>query len=193
MILLSALVLGLLAGWWRARRRKRPLQLPDLKSVWLVPAAFVPQLAVAYLPGTDGLVPDTLAAAALPVSLTIFLAFVWLNRGLAGMPILLAGLTLNLVVIAANGGWMPISPETASHLPGGDAVLGEPAGSRFGQKDVLLLPQDTRLAFLADRFLLPDWLHYRVAFSLGDMLVAIGVFWLLASPQPMPDLQRSGT
>jgi hypothetical protein len=191
MILLSALVLGLLAGWGWARRHNQPFRLPDLEFVWLVPVAFVPQLVVAYLPGTQHLLPATLAAAALPMSLTVFLAFIWVNRGLAGMPILLAGLVLNLVVIVINGGWMPISPETASHLPGGDAVLSGPPGSRFGQKDILLLPQDTRLAFLADRFLLPDWFPYHVAFSLGDILVAVGVFWLLASPQSMPTLQRS--
>jgi hypothetical protein len=36
------------------------------------------------------------------------------------MPILLVGLLLNLIVIAANG-WMPISPETASRLVGEEA------------------------------------------------------------------------
>ena len=53
---------------------------------------------------------------ALPLSLVIFLMFVWVNRGLAGMPILLAGLVLNLLVISSNGGWMPISPTTAGKL-----------------------------------------------------------------------------
>jgi hypothetical protein len=35
---------------------------------------------------------------------------------------------------------------------------------------------------LADRFLLPDWFPYKVAFSLGDILIALGIFWLLAKP-----------
>jgi hypothetical protein len=179
-ILLSALLLGLLAGWGWAGWHKRPYRAPDLKYIWLALAAFLPQLVMIYLPRARGMVPDWLAVLALAVSLVGFLIFAWLNRGLPGMPVLLGGLILNLLVIAANGGWMPISPETASHLAGGSNISFSSPGSRFGQKDILLLPQNTRLVFLSDRFLLPAFFPYQVAFSLGDVLVAIGAFWLLA-------------
>jgi Family of unknown function (DUF5317) len=185
-ILLIALLLGLLAGWASARWHQRTYRAPELKSIWLVPAALAPQLLVAYLPMGAGWVTSQAASAALPLSLVLFLTFVWLNRRLPGMPVLLVGLILNLVVIATNGGWMPISPSTASHLPGGSDALLAPSGSRFGQKDVLLLPEETQLALLADRFLTPDWGSYRVAFSLGDVFIAIGAFWLLALPEPAP-------
>ncbi len=182
MILLSALLIGLLAGWGWARWQKRPYRAPDLKFVWLVLVGFLPQLIIAYLPATHFLLPNWLAAAGLSASLVAFLVFVWLNRQLPGMPVLLVGVLLNLLVILANGGWMPISPQTASRLIGGDAGQLIGLGNRFGQKDILLLSQDTRLVFLADRFLLPAWFPYQVAFSLGDIFVAIGAFWLLAKP-----------
>lgn len=102
------------------------------------------------------------------------------------MPILIAGLVLNLIVILANHGWMPISPQTAGRLIG-DNVIQYSLGSRFGQKDILLLPQDTHFEFLADRFLLPDWFSYKVAFSLGDLLIALGIYWLLAKPAGQAD------
>lgn len=191
MILLSALVLGLLAGWGWARWQKRAYLFPVLKFLWLVPAAFLPQLLVAYVPATRRLFPDWLAAAALPASLLIFLGFIWLNRTLPGLPWLLAGLLLNLAAMLFNGGWMPISPEIASHLRAANPFDPASLGTRFGQKDILLLPRDTHLAFLTDRFLLPDWLHYQVAFSLGDILVAVGTFWLLASGEPGSRSQRS--
>ena len=187
MILLAALLLGLLAGSAWAHWRKQPYRAPELKSVWLVPAALVPQLAVAYLPAATRYSASWATSTALPLSLVVFLVFVWLNRGLAGMRILLVGLVLNLLVISFNGGWMPISPHTASHLPGGSDGPGNSPGSRFGQKDILLLPQDTRVEFLSDRFLLPDWLHYATAFSLGDVFVAVGAFWLLAYQRAAPN------
>lgn len=190
MILLAALVLGLPAGWGLARWQGRQYRAPDLKYLWLIPAAFAPQLVVAYWPATRELLPPPAAAAALPVSLVAFLAFVWLNRGLPGMPVLLVGLVLNLVVLAANGGWMPISPETASQLPGGSAPEAAVLEMRIGEKDILLRPEDTRLELLSDRFLLPDWIGYRAAFSLGDMFVAAGAFWLLASPPRAPNPNR---
>jgi hypothetical protein len=185
-ILLTALLVGLVAGWARARKEKRPYRAPELKFVWLVPAALLLQLLVAYLPAAWQVATRGVASAALPLSLVAFLVFVWVNRGLPGMPILLAGLVLNLLVISSNGGWMPISPETATHLPGGGDVQSSPLGSHFGQKDILLLPQDTQFEFLSDRLLLPDWFHYAVAFSVGDILVAIGAFWLLARPRLLP-------
>ncbi len=98
---------------------------------------------------------------------------------------MLVGLMLNLIVIVANGGWMPISPETASHLVGNTVAQTFALGSRLGQKDILLASQNMRLAFLADRFLLPSWFPYKAAFSLGDVFIAVGILWLLAKPASM--------
>ena len=162
--------------------RKQPYRAPLLRSLWLVLIAFLPQLVVAYLPITHFLFPDWLAASSLSVSLLLFLVFVWLNRRLPGMPVLIIGLALNLLVILANRGWMPISPQTASQLIDGNVLQIQSLGSRFGQKDILLPPQDMHFEYLSDRFLLPDWFPYKVAFSLGDTLIALGVFWLLAKP-----------
>ncbi len=182
MILLAAIVGGLLVGWVWARWRKVSYQVPDLRSTWLVVAGFIPQLFIAYLPATHFLVPNWLAVASLSASLIAFLAFVWINRRLPGMPVLLAGLMLNLIVMAANGGWMPITPDTASRLRGEDVTKLFALGDRFGQKDILLAPQNIHLGFLADRFLPPAWFPYKVAFSAGDILIGAGAFWLLTSP-----------
>jgi hypothetical protein len=188
-ILLAALLLGLLAGWGWALWHRLPYRPPELKHVWLVPLALLPQVLVAYVPAIAGVGIVGAASAALPFSLLIFLAFVWLNRNLPGMPILMVGLVLNLLVISANGGWMPISPQTASHLPGGADAREVTAGMRLGEKDIVLATESTRLEFLADRFLLPSWLHYATAFSAGDVFVAVGAFWLLAREGEAPNIQ----
>lgn len=180
--MLAALVLGLLTGWGVARWRHLPYRAPELRHLWLVPVSLVPQLAVASWPRLVERLPVTVAGAIVPLSLLGFLAFVWLNRRLPGMPVLLIGLVLNLAVITLNGGWMPVRPEIASQLPGGSPQKGAELGARVDDKSVLLRPEDTRLEFLADRYLLPAMGDYRAAVSLGDMFIAAGAFWLLAVP-----------
>jgi len=65
-------------------------------------------------------------------------------------------------------------------------------GSRFGAKDILLHPQNTRFEWLADRFLLPTWFPYQAAFSLGDVFIALGIFYLLAKPGSYTELTNRG-
>ena len=180
MILLLALLAGWLSGLAYARWQRRPYQVLTIKYLWLAFVAFIPQLLAFYLPATRSRIPDLLAAASLFTSLVLLLVFAWTNRNLAGMWLLMAGLVLNLAVILANGGFMPISPATAARLVPAAVVEAMHVGSRFGfGKDVLLLPEDTHLVWLSDRFLLPAWFFYHVAFSMGDIFIASGIFWLL--------------
>src|SRR5271157_1746358 len=182
MILLLAVLAGFMVGLSRAYWYKQPYVAPNLQAIWLAVVAFLPQLFIAYLPVTHQLFNDGLASASLSGSLVLFFVFAWLNRHLPGMPILIGGLLLNFVVIVINGGWMPITPQTANLLAGKDVLQFMNPGSRFGEKDILLLVQNIHLEFLADRFLPPAWFPYKAAFSLGDILISMGAFWLLAKP-----------
>lgn len=176
MILLAALAAGLVTGLALARWRGVPYQAPDLNHLWLVFVAFLPQYIVFYLFGDR----QNVSALLLPLSQALLLIFAWLNRQLPGMMILLLGTALNFTVIAANRGFMPISPQTASHLVPQAVLENIQPGERFGTKDILLPTEDTRFEWLADRFLPPAWSAYQVAFSFGDVLIAFGVFLLLA-------------
>ena len=180
MILLIALAAGLAAGVVLARWRGHSYQPPELRVSWLAFLAFLPQFILLYLPYFRIRVSDQVSAVCLLASLLIFLGFAWVNRSLPGMSILLIGLALNLTVMAANGGFMPISPQTAGQLVPDGALLDFQSGDRFGVKDIYLPPLDTRFEWLADRFLTPAWFSYRAAFSLGDVFIAIGAFGLLA-------------
>ena len=180
MILLIAVASGFIFGLGRARWLGQPYQAPALKHLWLVVLSFLPQFIAIYFPNTRGQISDEWAGRFLIASQLGLLGFAWLNRNLLGMKILFVGAVLNFTVISANRGFMPISPQTASHLVSAEVLSEIPLGTRFGTKDILLLPEQTRFEILADRFLTPTWLQYPVAFSLGDVFLAIGIFWLLA-------------
>lgn len=180
MILLVGLTLGLFAGYIRAWIRKRSYRWPDIQHVEIALLAFLPQAIVFFIPQTSGFFNQRWAAAILPVSLGILVLFVWLNRHLQGFWLLGLGLLLNLAVIASNGGLMPISPETMAIVHGDQAE--ELYDSRaYGSKSIVLSPEDTRLEWLADRFTVPDALPIQFAFSLGDVFLVVGAFWVLWS------------
>ncbi|MFZ5912088.1 MAG: DUF5317 domain-containing protein [Chloroflexota bacterium] len=181
MVLWLALGAGLVTGIGVSRWQGHPYRPPALQYVWLVFAGFLPQFLAIYLANTRVLFPDWLAASCILISQVALLVFSWFNRRLPGMPVLIVGLMFNLAVIAANGGFMPINPQTAERLVGVERVASLEDGSRFGFKDILLQKSETELEWLADRFLPPQWLPYQVAFSLGDVLVGLGVFQVLAN------------
>lgn len=179
-LLIAAALLGLAAGMARARIGRREYQVPQLRLAWLVVLAFIPQFLAFLLPSTRSTLTQGWAAAALISSQVLLLVFSGVNLRQPGFGLLALGLALNLAVIVLNGGLMPISPETIQalfpNLPAGSWQLGQ----RFGTgKDVVLLAQDTRLWFLSDHLWLPEWIPYRAAFSPGDILIALGAFWLL--------------
>jgi hypothetical protein len=180
MILWLGLGAGLLTGFGLSKWRGHPYRSPTLNHIWLVFIGFLPQFLIIYLGNNRVTIPDWLATLSIVTSQLILLIFAWLNRRLAGMWILIAGLILNLAVMVTNGGFMPINPNTAERIIGTERIASFEFGSRIGFKDVLLPATETRLEWMADRFLLPAWSPYQVAFSLGDVFIALGAFGILA-------------
>ncbi|HEX2980426.1 MAG TPA: DUF5317 domain-containing protein [Anaerolineaceae bacterium] len=181
MILLLAVFAGLIAGGARAIIFRRELQVPSIRLVWLAAAAFIPQAFVFSLPTRYRFTPE-IASGILIVTQFLLLLFVLLNGRLPGFWLLGLGLAMNMLVIGLNRGLMPISPETITRRSDAVPPSAYTVGERLGYgKDVVLRPEDTRLEILADRFVTPSWFPEHFAFSLGDIVLALGMIWFLWS------------
>jgi Family of unknown function (DUF5317) len=143
-----------------------------LKAVVLVVAALVIQTYFVAWP------PDWLTTTS---ALVIFLgsqllvaAFVLLNRRLAGMTLVAAGMLLNLFVIGLNGA-MPVG-ERAIELAGAES-LADPRHVEHGvHLRNELMTSDTAAPFLADVIPVPG---FAKVVSPGDLLVAAGLMLVL--------------
>ncbi len=94
---------------------------------------------------------------------------------LARTPLRIAalGVGLNLLVIGANGGYMPRSTEAS-------AAVGRPVDTiADGQRlaNVGILSDSTRLPWLGDVLPEPQWLPLSNVLSVGDLLLAAGLAW----------------
>jgi hypothetical protein len=181
MILLLAVVIGLIAGLTRAWVKKREYRYDGLRYSWLVLVAFIPQILVFFIPSISRSVSDSLAAVVLVSSQALLLLFAIFNIKLTSFWPIFTGFLANFLVISLNGGLMPISPETIKKMTTTLPNFTFQLGSRLGTgKDIVLNEAATRLAFLSDRFVV-DAKIFIVAFSAGDILISLGVIWLLWS------------
>jgi hypothetical protein len=182
MILLLAIVIGLLATLIRARLNNRTLILPPFRWEWLVFVSVIPQVFVFYIPTIGQWVPEWTIPIIQIISMAGLLIFTSVNLTRPGFWALGVGLFSNFLVIVLNGGWMPIHPQTLKRMVPAQPIEVWEIGTRLGfTKDRIMTYDQTNLAFLSDIFTLPQWIPYKVAFSIGDVLIAIGIFILLWS------------
>ena len=180
MILVAATVLSIAVALLRGGRFTSLVRMP-LRWGVLAVAAFVIQALFIYQTPSRRVIGVWGWEELLFVgSHLLLLVVVWANRQLAGVKWIGLGLLLNLVVMVANGGWMPITPEAIVKVGHTSLVPSLVSGTRvYSSKNIVLSSQETRLWFLSDVFVLSRPFPVPSVFSIGDVFVALGVFLLL--------------
>ena len=107
------------------------------------------------------------------LSFILLLIVAALNLSIPGMKTLGLGILLNLIVMVANGGYMPVSPDDLVEIghPREAEILRAGGTDFYG----IALTAQTRLPFLADIFVLPRFFPIRYVLSPGDTLIGIGL------------------
>ena len=162
MFILYGVVAGLVAGLLAGGRIERLADL-RIRWAWLAIAGLAAQV-VLFVPT----VGDTLGAVAPLVyagSSAAILAVILANLRVPGLALVAAGAACNVAAILANGGYMPVSAEALASLG-----WEEPPG--YSNSAAVA---DPALAPLTDIFAMPSWLPFANVFSVGDVLIAVGV------------------
>jgi hypothetical protein len=165
-LLLGLAVVPLLGGRWSLLGRVR------LSRPGIFYAAIALQLAAFPVKHMPWRTPDRIAVALWLLSYALFAAGLLWNVRVPGVPLVAAGLVMNVAAIVSNGGHMPALP---SALRGAGLVF---AKSRNSEQMA-----SPHLAWLVDRWAAPGWVPWGNVFSAGDVLIAAGglVFVLAAT------------
>jgi hypothetical protein len=177
MILLLALAVALLVAFLRGGSL-RNLANFHLEWGWLAGLALALQIGAIYWATGDSHL--YLQRGALVVSSLLLLPVIWRNRRSPGLALIGLGLVLNLAVMVANGGFMPITPEAVACIEHQHLIAQLDGLERMsGSKGIVLPREETALWALSDVFVIPPPFPLASAFSLGDALLAVGAFLFL--------------
>ncbi len=169
-----AIVIGLLAGGRLVRLNDLEFRVP-----WLFVAAAAIQIGL-MVAGAEGTELVARVGPALYVgTMALLLVGLWLNRRLPGVWIVSVGVFLNLLVIAVNGGSMPVDRRLAERA--GDERMIQLLDSTTYTRHKPVTA-NTRLQPLADVLPLPMLVPRPRWFSpgsIGDVLVTVGACWLI--------------
>jgi hypothetical protein len=169
-VIAAALVIAVLIGG-----DIRRLSQIKIRHLELLLAAFAVKVSVAILGTTHSPVAVTVARPLNVIGALLLLAVVWFNRRIPGAILFGGGLTLNLIVIVAFGGRMPVL--LPHDVDPGSPVLALLRGGLDPLHVALAHPQG--LWFIGDIFAIPGIGGHSSLVSIGDLLMAAGVAWLI--------------
>lgn len=183
MILLIAIIIGVtigvasggsLAGFRTARLR----YLPVLFGLILVQAVIFSSIA-----GRSAFIHRVGPW----IHVATLLGTLWVmsrNTHIPGMKVIMVGAALNILVIVANGGFMPSRESTLAAA--GRTEMAQPSTDAAGQRPIfsnstvaandarLIWDRNNPLLILGDMFAVPKGWPLANVFSIGDVLIAIG-------------------
>jgi Family of unknown function (DUF5317) len=159
---LYALVIGVALG---IALGGRPAGLGSLRFRWS--GVMLAGLLVQVVLFSDT-VAERIGALGPPIyvaSTVLVLAAVVANRSIPGMAIVALGAVSNLAAIVANGGYMPAARSALD-------ALGKSDPTTYSNSTTVESPA---LGPLTDVFAMPPWLPFANVFSVGDVLIVVGV------------------
>ena len=179
MILAAVVLSAVLIGLVRGGSLRQLAQLP-LHWAWVALAAFGLQIYLIYFPEpvNEGIVSPRVGV--LMFSYALLFAVIWQNRALPGVWLIGLGVLSNFAVMMLNGGYMPITSEALAQVGRSGNILSPEPGARVRATKDIVLPRDQTIAWwLSDIFVLPPPFPIPSVFSVGDVLIALGAFWLI--------------
>lgn len=155
--LVLALIFGIIAFFAHPK-------MPN--SLWLIGIAALPQLAM---------IAGLSAQGWWPLTLVMMMVWGYRNRTVAGVPIVLIGVLLNLVAIAVHQGSMPVHANVLAD----QGITAAPSELIAGTKDIVVTASP--VWWLADWIVIPIPTIILIA-SPGDLIFLIGILvWFIGS------------
>jgi hypothetical protein len=169
----DGILLSLLVGFFRGGSLKGLANM-KLRGGWLFPLLLAVQFVIFALQDKVAII-GKLSNVLFLLVYVIGLFFLWLNRNQPGFIVIFAGVLLNFIVMAVNGGRMPVSIEAAQFL-GSEYIDALKAGT-YGKHQAIT--SDTLLPFLGDIIPLSPPYPRRQVISIGDVVMNVGAFFFI--------------
>ncbi len=177
MFILYAIPIGLAAG---LLMDGRPGNIANVRFRlgWVAVGVLLLQLAL-FSSLADGLSTDVIRATYV-LSALLVVGVVVANIRLTGVPLIVLGAACNLAAIVANGGAMPASPGALASV-----------GLGIGGSTASVVVERPALEPLTDIFAMPAWLPLANVFSVGDVLIGLGVALAIALAMRRPAVAQA--
>lgn len=170
----DGVLLGLIVGLFRGGWRQGLTRFGNIRLTagWMFPVLLVVQFVIfyfqeqyAWLASINGFLFMTIYIAGL--------VFLWLNKRNTGFWLIFIGVLLNFLVMAVNGGRMPVSLSASS-------VLGPYYTDMLSSGSVIskhfMMDANTHLSLLGDIIPLSKPYPRTQVISIGDVVMNVGMF-----------------
>ena len=168
MFILLAVPVGIALGYVIGGRLERLSQI-RFHWAWLAATGLAVQILLFSTTIGDSF-RGGVGEAIYVASTGMVLVAVWRNLRIRGLALIAIGAISNLAAIVANGGVMPTTPAAL-------AAAGLDPREGFSNSAIV---DDPALVPLTDIFALPPWLPFANVFSIGDVLIALGIVLTIA-------------
>jgi hypothetical protein len=168
MFMLYSLAVGVATGWL-VGGRLGGLGAITVRWARLAVIGLLAQIVLFFGPVAER-IGDAGTAVYLGSTLLVLIVVVR-NSALPGLPLVAAGTVSNVAAILANGGSMPASPAAL-------ALVGHGVNAGYSNSSV---STDPALWMLTDVFAIPAPMPYANVFSLGDVLIGLGIAWVVVA------------